>query len=264
MKKYLGLSRGSLMESFVYRGHFLFALIGNVLYITLIYFLWKSIYHNAGSQINGMTFNDTFMYLTLATSIYSLLMTWTDWDMSRSMLTGNIIQQLIKPANYQIYKLFENFGSAVANFIILFVPSFALIVFVFNGNIVFGANLIIFLLSILLAYLINYNLDFMTGLLSFYTESIWGISMTKEVIVLLFSGAVVPLPFFPEALRRVVELLPFQAIYNIPLQILTNKGLGIMDYASFLGVQVIWAVLLSIAGSLFFRKASKIITVNGG
>ena len=264
MKRYLGLSRGSILENAAFRGHFFFTLIGNVLYITLIYFLWKSIYQNTVSEINGMSFNETFMYLTLATSMYSLLMTWADWDMSRSMINGNIIQQLIKPTNYQMYKLFENLGAVVSNFVLLFVPSFLLIIFVFNGEIVLGFNIILFLLSIIIAYVINFNLDFMTGLLSFYTESIWGINMTKEVIVLLFSGAVVPLPFFPEGLRRVVELLPFQAIYNIPLQILTNKGLGIMDYVSHFAVQILWAVILSVAGHLFFIKASKIITVNGG
>lgn len=264
MKRYWGISKGSILESFVYRGHFVFTLIGNVLYIVLIYFLWGAIYRNSGDSINGMSFNDTFMYLTLATAIYNLMMTWADWDMSRTMVSGNITQQLIKPTNYQMFKLFENFGAAVVNFILLFLPSLVLVVFVFQGRIAMGWNLLFFMISILIAYIINFSLDFMTGCLSFYTESIWGISMTKEVIVLLLSGAVIPLPFFPEAIRQIVEFLPFQAIYNIPLQILINNALEMGQILSYIAIQLTWAVVMSVAGSLFFHKASRVITVNGG
>ncbi|MDP4093717.1 MAG: ABC-2 family transporter protein [Bacillota bacterium] len=264
MKRYWGLSKGTIMESAAYRGHYLFTFVGNVFYIILVYFLWKSIYANTTQQINGMTFKETFMYLTLAASIYSLMQTWADWDMSRSMLSGNVVLQFLKPTNYQAYKLFENFGVMVSNFVVLFIPSFILIVFVFNANINVGLNMAIFIISILLAYLINFGFDFIVGLLSFYTESIWGISMTKEVIVLLFSGAVVPLPFFPEAMRKILELLPFQAIYNIPLQILTNKSYTVVDFLTQILIQLFWAAILIIGGSLFLKKASKIITVNGG
>lgn len=264
MKRYWGLCRGALLDSVNFRGHYLFTFLGNILFITLIYFLWTAIFGSSSKVINGMTFNDTFMYLTLAASTATLLKTWCDWDMSRAMLNGNIVLQLLRPLDYQLYKIFDNLGFVISNFVIIFIPSFVLIVFVFDGGISIGINIVFFIAAIILAYLINNSIDFMIGSVSFYTESIWGISTTKDVIVLLLSGSVVPLPFFPEALRNIIELLPFQAIYNLPLQILTNKSLQVIDYLRYLGIQAIWAVLLIAASRLVFKKASKLITVNGG
>ncbi len=264
MKRYWGLCRGALLDSVNFRGHYLFTFLGNILFITLIYFLWMAIFGNSTKNINGMSFNDTFMYLTLAASMSTLLKTWGDWDMSRAMLNGNIILQLLRPLDYQIYKIFDNLGFVISNFVVIFIPSFVLIVFIFNGGVALGINILFFIVAIIIAYLINNSIDFIIGSVSFYTESIWGISTTKDIIVLLLSGSVVPLPFFPETLRHIIELLPFQAIYNLPLQILTNKSLQVTDYLEFIGIQAIWAVLLLGASRLVFKKASKLITVNGG
>ena len=86
----------------------------------------------------------------------------------------------------------------------------------------------------------------------------------KETVVMLLAGAVIPLPFFPEDIRKVIELLPFQAIYNLPLKILIDKSLTACDYGLILLQQLFWLVVLFIISRLCFKKASKAITVNGG
>ena len=50
-----------------------------------------------------------------------------------------------------------------------------------------------------------------------------GLNMVKECIVLLLSGASIPLAFFPEALRNIVQYLPFRCIYDTPLNVLLQK-----------------------------------------
>jgi ABC-2 type transport system permease protein len=99
-----------------------------------------------------------------------------------------------------------------------------------------------------------------------YTESTWGINIVKETIVLLLSGATIPLAFFPDGFRKVVEYLPFRAVYDIPLSILLKKN-GTDTFEGLLpmlGIQLFWCVVLTIAGNLFWNHAVKRITVNGG
>jgi ABC-2 type transport system permease protein len=99
-----------------------------------------------------------------------------------------------------------------------------------------------------------------------YTESTWGVNIVKETIVLLLSGATIPLAFFPEGLRKAVEYMPFRAVYDIPLTILLKKN-GTDSYDGLLekfGVQIIWGIVLCILGNLFWNHAVKRITVNGG
>ncbi|HBZ02316.1 MAG TPA: hypothetical protein DEO83_00685 [Lachnospiraceae bacterium] len=83
---------------------------------------------------------------------------------------------------------------------------------------------------------------------------------------MLLSGATIPLAFFPENLRKVVEYLPFRAVYDIPLKMLLKKdgSDSIEGVLGMLGVQLLWCVVLTVAGNLFWNHAVKRITVNGG
>ena len=90
--------------------------------------------------------------------------------------------------------------------------------------------------------------------------------MVKECVVLLLSGASIPLAFFPESLRNVVQYLPFKCIYDTPLNVLLQKegytlNSGILYK---LLLQLFWCIALTLAGKLFWSVSVKKITVNGG
>jgi ABC-2 type transport system permease protein len=120
--------------------------------------------------------------------------------------------------------------------------------------------------SLLLALIVNYNIEMLVAPICLYTESTWGINIVKETIVLLLSGASIPLVFFPETFRKIVEYLPFRAVYDIPLTVLLKKnGTDSFDgLVNAIGIQLIWCVVLTICGNLFWNHAVKKITVNGG
>ena len=55
--------------------------VGNLLYLIVIYFLWKAIYASSGQEVvNGMTFYYTLIYLVLATSLYNFMEMYYVWD----------------------------------------------------------------------------------------------------------------------------------------------------------------------------------------
>ena len=99
-----------------------------------------------------------------------------------------------------------------------------------------------------------------------YTESTWGINIVKESIVLLLSGATIPLAFFPEALRKAVEFMPFRCIYDTPLNILLQKPGYTPDSGMWLNIafQLLWCVILGLGARAFWNFSIKRITVNGG
>ena len=95
MKRYLTLTRSVFMTVVTYRFGFLFTFVGNLLYLVLVYFLWRGIYQGA-ETIRGMTLDQALVYLALASSIFVLLKTWTEWFMSRMVRDGSIAMELIK------------------------------------------------------------------------------------------------------------------------------------------------------------------------
>src|SRR4030066_456617 len=238
MKKYIMIIRNSFMASIIYRFHFFYTSLSNVFYIIIIYFLWRAIYRGSGGSINGMTFDQTFIYLALALSIFCLFKTYTDWDMSWEIISGMMVMNLIKPMDIQLMKMCNAIGFVFYNLITVTLPALFIIIFIFQPGVITVRSILLSLIPIVMAFFISFNIDYIIGLTSFYTESIWGISIAKETIVLLLSGAIIPLNFFPEILRNIVGFLPFQAIYHIPLTILITGNLSIYEYQKLLGIQI--------------------------
>jgi ABC-2 type transport system permease protein len=137
-------------------------------------------------------------------------------------------------------------------------------IFVFKVKVTPGPGLFLFPLSLLFAFLVSFSLDYSIGLLGFYSESVWGFSTTKEIIVTVFSGALIPLQFFPEAMQKVLFWLPFQAIYHTPLMMITRPNQGWEVFLPMLLVQFAWAVLLFILARLFYNQAVKVLRIAGG
>ncbi len=139
-----------------------------------------------------------------------------------------------------------------------------MLIFVFKVQFTLGPGLIIFPFSLLMAFMISFYIDYFVGLLGFYSESVWGLSTVKEIIVTVFSGALIPLQFFPEAMQKVLLWLPFQAIYHTPLMMVTKPDQGWEIFLPMLFVQLFWVVILFIATRLFYNQAIKVLRISGG
>lgn len=263
MKSYLAFVKCSFLSGLVWRAHFIVTLLSNLTYIVILYFLWRSIY-GSSQALNGMTFNQVFVYMTVTSSIFVLFKAWLDWDISRQIMSGVITTRLTKPLDYQFMMLADAFGMVLNNVVLITIPSLLVLFVVFRASIPLGWNVVFFCLSLPLACLVSLLIDYTVGITAFYTESLWGVSTTKEIIMLVLSGGLVPLQFFPESIRSVLVYLPFQAIYHTPASILTDTSLSITDYIPMLAIQAVWAVALLIVSRLFFAHAVKAVTVNGG
>ena len=265
LRKYVTLTRAGMIEQLQYRLGTVTIIAGNLIYLIIVYFLWKAIYASAGTDIvNGMTFSDTLIYLVLATALFSFMEMYLVWEMGRNIQNGEIVLQLLKPIRYRTYVFWSLSGSLVMNFIMTFLPTFLIVYFMTGGAIHLGINLLYFIAAVIMAVVINFSIDFIVGTICLYTESIWGINIMKEVIVLLLSGATIPIAFFPEPLKTIVSYLPFQSIYNAPLTLLINNDMPVNDIALTLGTQLFWCVAIIIISSLFWKISIRKITVNGG
>jgi ABC-2 type transport system permease protein len=263
MRAYLPIARGSFMVGLVYRFGFLFTIVGNIVYLGVAYYLWKSIY-SYSDVIRGLTFNETFLYVGLGSAVFILLKTYADWYIHYEIREGMIANYLIKPIDFQLYNLFANLGSLLMNLMAITIPTAIMLAFVFRIKIAFGAGLFLFPVSLLLAFLISFSIDYFIGLMGFYSESVWGLSTTKEIIVTVFSGALIPLQFFPEAIQKVLYWLPFQAIYHTPLMMLTRPNQGLEVFLPMMAVQLAWAAILFVAARLFYNQAIKVLRIAGG
>lgn len=263
MKKYFPVTRATYMIGLVYRFGFLFTIVGNIIYLGVAYYLWKSIYRYADT-IHGLTFNEAFLYVGLGSAIFILLKTYADWIIHHEIREGMIAVYLTKPIDYQLYALSANFGALLMGLTAVSIPTALILAFVFKVKVALGVGLLLFPVSLLLAFLISFSIDYFVGVMAFYSESVWGLSITKEIIVAVFSGALIPLQFFPESIRNILFWLPFQAIYHTPIMMITKADQGLDVFLPMLLIQLIWALTLFLLARVFFNQAVKVLRIAGG
>ncbi len=265
LKKYVSLTRAGIIESLQFRLGTVVMVLGNLLYLIVVYYLWKAIYASAGTDVvNGMTFTDTLIYLVLAAALFGFMEMYTVWEIGRNIQSGKIVLDLLKPMEYRRYLFWSYSGTFVTQFFFTFLPTFLVVAIVTHGAIAFGMNLVFFAVSVVMAVMINYSIDFLVGTICLYTESIWGINIMKQVIVQLLSGATIPLAFFPEPLKAIVQCLPFQSIYNAPLSLLLDSTPQPQTILITLGTQLFWCIVMTALSKLFWNVSLRQITVNGG
>ncbi|MBE5881413.1 MAG: hypothetical protein E7289_03750 [Lachnospiraceae bacterium] len=265
IKKYLALTRCGIMEELQFRLGAAVRLFGNIIYLIIIYNLWRAIYESSPEPVvNGMTFSDTMIYLVLASALFTTMEMYITWDIGRSIKSGNIVFDFLRPMDYGTYSLWRCSGNTVVTVLVNLLPTMVIVYLITDGGFALSVNLGYFVLAMLMGIVLNFYINFFVGLICFYTESIWGVNIMKEVVVLLFSGASIPLAFFPESFQNIVYKLPFHAIYNTPLMMLIDNTLSTRARVEMLLVQLFWVFVVGLITSGFLRFSTRRLLVNGG
>ena len=216
--RYLSILKACFLEECSYRLGWCVILVGNIIHLIITYYFWKAVYAASVTPVvNGMNFEDTIVYVSLSGAMFSFMECYLVWKMGRDYHSGQIIVDLLRPLDYQLNMFCYSLGGMLFMFIMTFIPAFIITLWISNLKLKIGLNIIYFFLLMMLSICINFLINFCVGVICFYTESIWGINIVKDVVISIFSGVTVPLAFFPDGLRIVIDFLPFQAIYNLQI-----------------------------------------------
>ena len=275
-KKYKPFFRAGAMDLMVFKFNMFTWFFISIFQVACIVFLWIEVYQNSidgvNSIINGFTFKEMICYIVMI-NIFTFVTfdSTTLWTINDEVRNGTIAMTFTKPISYRLKLSSSNLGSTTMCFIILGIPAFtiAYIVFILIGFISFSSvwsfllYLLLFLIARLVALLISDSVNYIFGVLSFYTTSEWGLNQIKDVIISFLSGSLIPLAFFPGVFKDVVKFLPFAGMAQNPVLIMLMK-VSYLDAIKLIGLGLIWLVILELFGKLLFNHASKKITVQGG
>ena len=84
-------------------------------------------------------------------------------------------------------------------------------------------HFLLFVVTLLLGLFVTVAFCMLVYVLTFFTISPQGLRIVFTAMVEFFAGAIIPLPFFPEKWRIVMELLPFASMQNVALRIYSGS-----------------------------------------
>ena len=259
MSKYIFGMFLSLKKLKIYKSNIYIGLFSGAVYLISIFSIWNCIYKEY-NNVAGLDENTIYLYYILSWFVSTIVSTKIDREVSDSIKNGEIINDLIKPIDYFTSKLFNSFGVSLFNFLHKALPLIIVTFIIMKIKIDKIILLIPFSISIFFGIIINAEISYLTGVIGFWSISARGAIHFKEVIQKNFSGALVPLTFFPDSIQKISNILPFDKIIYYPVSILTTRG----SYVNCIGIQFSWCFLLFIIIKIVFNNGINKLTVQGG
>lgn len=267
MKKYLAFFRLRFSMGLQYRAAALAGVVTQFAWGFMEIMVFKAFYE-ADAAAFPMTFSATASYVWLQQAFLAFFAAWMmENEIFDSVVNGNIAYELCRPVRIYHMWFARSLANRIARALLRCVPILAVAAFLPEPyGITAPASVwhfVLFFITLFLGLGVTVAFCMLVYGLTFFTISPQGLRMVFVSTVEFFAGAVIPLPFFPEKLQRVMELLPFAAMQNVSLRIYSGSMTSV-EMQRTIVLQVFWCVMLIVAGNLLCRFAEKKVTVQGG
>jgi ABC-2 type transport system permease protein len=260
---YLDFIRIRFLTMLAYRINYYSGILIYSLNIGVNYFTWMAIYGN-GDSLGGFTATQMTSYVAVSWMARAFYFNNLDREISTDIRDGSIAIQFIRPYNYVLVKMMQGLGEGMFRFLLFMIPGMAIAMLLFPVQLPTAPSAWAgFLVMLFFSFLINSQINIITGLSAFFVENNEGMMRMKRVIVDLFSGLIVPISLFPDWLSSILKVLPFQAITYLPGSVFTGRvqGVGIWNV---LGIQIVWFLALLIPIVWLYHAARQRLFVQGG
>ncbi len=259
---YVSLFGRSLRASFAYRASTVTSLVTAVFMYAIPMLVWRQVY--AQNPNLGISKAKMFPYLLLAGCVNYAMGMSVEFRIGQRIRQGLIATDLLKPVDFQIAQGIQALSDGLFNGALG-------MVFFFCGYLVLGKDILpaslfsfgLFLVSFLLAFLIQYFVCFVFVQGAFYTYSGYGIFAARGALQQTFSGMIAPLTFYPPFLKAAGEWLPFRHIIYTPVSIYMGWAQG-AEALDLILQQLAWMTGLYLLGKFLMIKSLKQLEVQGG
>ncbi len=251
-----------LENQLVFRSNFFVSILSVVIRVAMLLALWSALYQGK-TQVDGISLATMKCY-TVVSIVFELFIACNvEQSVTGKVKDGSISMMLTRPASYPVTLFIEQLANTFQAVVVWVIPYLLVILLCGFAR---GVQLYLgpwFWASALGAYLLMFFYQLFFGMIAFWTQEISGFLQARDAVMLVFSGSMVPLWFFPEKLFALAQYLPFQAMYSVPLSILIGKITG-PDIRSALLVQLGWLLGFWLLSQLCWRKSRRRMIVNGG
>lgn len=267
MKKYLSFFRIRFVAGLQYRAAAWAGVSTQFVWGALSILLFRAFYETSPGSF-PMEFSQLSGYLWLQQAFLGMFMAWfLDPEILETVTSGAIAYELCRPVSIYGMWFTKNVAIRLSRTVLRCLPILLVAVFLPSpyglpapaGVLSFA----LFFVSVFLGTAVLTAFSMLIYVSSFHTVSSMGIRTLAVSAVEFFSGALIPIPFFPDSMKTVLNLLPFASIQSTPFLIYVGyipPSEGIARIALQLG----WFFVLSAVGVLWMRRSLRRVVVQGG
>ncbi len=245
-----------------YRTHSLVSVFVGPVYFLVQYYIWSAVYGGTQS-LAGMELSQMIRYFGAVALIGYLTMDFADWNLQMLVRTGKFLTFTLRPLHHRFFALSQKVGHRILGFLFEFLPCLCIFIFLFRLDMV-PRQPVWAVISVVLAFFMNFYVNYCIGMCAFYLVQANGIRVFYQLLSQVFSGALIPLSFFPSFLSRIMMFLPFPYTGYIPAMVWTGNGfVGELTVFQAVCCQAAAVVVMAMLSEVIYRCSVKRFTAVG-
>ena len=262
--KYMFFLKRAFKNNTMYRFDYFLSWLNVCIQIFISCEIWKALYmtnHVSGKVSLSVVLTSFIINLGLS-NIYSI----DDLAVQRKFGDGTIICELLKPINYRLYLLADTVGNILFKLLFNMIPCAIIMILVYRKSFILCKNpysIFVFVISILLGFLVLWEISSIVQMLCFWIVNVWSISTIKNVFINVLAGTMLPVWYLPNTIQNIVKYTPFSAIYITPIKIYLNQ-MGNKQQTIALLLQLVWILILALIGNFLWHMGKKKLVEQGG
>ncbi|MDR0903316.1 MAG: ABC-2 family transporter protein [Ruminococcus sp.] len=229
-------------------------LVGPI-FLLVQYFIWTAVYGGV-ETLGGLNLEQMIRYFGASSLIGYVTMDFADWNLQMLVRTGKFLTFTLRPIHHRFFALSQKFGHRVLGLLVEFIPCLIIFILLFRIDMM-PENILITVMSIILAFFVNFYVNYTLGLLGFWLVDAGGISRFVGILTNIFSGTLVPLTLFPDWAQYILLFLPFTYMGYAPTIIWTTGHftLGGITMNGYLAIafQLIAVCFMYVISEIFYR-----------
>jgi len=263
MRVFWELAILAFQRQLAYRSAHLAGLVTNFFFGLLRAAVLIALY-GAREEVAGYTVTMAITFTGLSQAMIGHLSLFSWSDVMRSIYSGEIASDLLKPMGFFSYWLAQDAGRALAAFLMRSVTiMFAYAIF-FNITIPKKIESWAALVAALfLSWLVSFSWRFLVNLAAFWTPNAIGIARLLFGFSWVLSGFFMPLNYFPNWFQQIAYATPFPSMIFTVIQVYLENLSGFQLLQALMS-QVLWFFILLALIQVVLRAGIRQLVVQGG
>ncbi len=265
--------RIALEERFVYRGDFALGTLMRFLPIITQIFLWWAIFDSLKEQdpnqttLVGYSFPDMVAYylLTMLGRAFSSMPGLAS-TIAKQVREGEIKKFLIQPVDMLGFLFLGRVAHKLAYYSVAFLP-FALVFFLCRDYFTAGwpslPNLLAFVATLVMSFVIGFYLESCIGLIGFWMLEVSSLLFVYMLFSFFLSGHMFPLDMIPQPWATIVGYLPLKYLAFFPAAVFLEKVEG-WALVRELALEFVWMLFFIFLARWMFARGVKRYSGFGG
>lgn len=265
MKKYLSFFKLRLNIALQYRAAAIGGMFTQFFWAIMQILIFQAFYKVVTS--NNISLEQLVSYIWLKQAFYTIVSPSSDSEIKTMIEKGNISYELCRPTNIYWMWFFKTLANKIAGGTLKSIPILLIAPFLPWGLSLLPPvgvlECILFLVSLFLAICLMAAIINAFYISLFYTMSSKGTNSIFYAIVEFFGGTFVPIALMPRFWQDFCYMLPFSLAGDLPFRIYTGS-IGINSGLTYVAMQVIWLLFLTITGTVITNNRLKKVVIQGG